>query len=285
MIRSMTAFARSATPAAGTELVWELRSVNHRFLEVALRLPEPWRDEETALRETAKAQLGRGRLDATLKLAERREGGATRIDETVLAALLALLEQLRVSHPQLSPPGALDVLRWPGVAIGPDLGALGPAVRAGFATALASLIANREREGAALAGVLTERLGQINDLAQALRGEAAGLPRLQRERLLTRIAELNADVDPFRIAQEVTLLAQRSDVHEELDRLDAHVTEFRRALERSEPVGRQLDFLAQELNREANTLASKALTASMSQRGVELKVLIEQIREQVQNVE
>ena len=167
----------------------------------------------------------------------------------------------------------------------PDISAIGQGAQAGFAAALATLTSNREREGAAVAAMLDDRLVQISGLVQALRTDAAGLPELQRQRLLTRIAELQAHVDPARIAQEVALLAQRSDVYEELDRLSAHITAFRLAMTAIEPVGRQLDFLAQELNREANTLSSKAVTTAMAQRGVELKVLIEQIREQVQNVE
>lgn len=287
MIRSMTAFARTSTLVAGVELTWELRSVNHRFLEVVLRMPESCRDVEAPLRDSVKAALGRGRIDAALRIAERRATAATRIDEVALNGLLALLDQLRALRPELVPPGALELLRWPGVTVeqSADSDALGKGAQSGFAAALAALIANRQREGVALAAVLDDRLDQISKLVTALQADAADLPQLQRARLLLRIAELQLEADPVRVAQEVTLLAQRSDVHEELDRLGAHITEFRRAMTSAEPVGRQLDFLAQELNREANTLSSKAVTTAMSQRGVELKVLIEQIREQVQNVE
>ena len=287
MIRSMTAFARTSTTALGNELVWEMRSVNHRFLEVMLRLPEACRDLEVPLRDSAKACLARGRIDATLRLTDRRPSNALHIDEDALAGLIATLDRVRALHPNLTPPGALEVLRWPGVVIDQpaEVGAIAHAVRTGFATALQTLVDNRAREGAALCGVLEERLVQISALVVALQADAANLPQLQRQRLLARIAELQSDVDPSRVAQEVTLLAQRSDIGEELDRLTAHVAEFRRALTSAEPIGRHLDFLAQELNREANTLSSKAATVAMSQYGIELKVLIEQIREQVQNVE
>ncbi len=187
----------------------------------------------------------------------------------------------------LAPPGVLDVLRWPGVLEEqrPDQGALVRSAEAGFRVALDALLAGRASEGAALGHALRERLSQIAGIVAALREDEREVPRNLQARILARLKDLDAGVDPQRLAQEVALLAQRADVAEELDRLDAHVAAFREALPRNEPVGRHLDFLAQELNREANTLSSKASSAAMAHRGVELKVLIEQIREQVQNVE
>ena len=287
MIRSMTAFARTTTIIPGGEIVWEMRSVNHRFLEVMLRMPDSCRELEQPLREQAKAALGRGRIDATMKLNERRGAARVRIDADALQQLIAVMDDLRAHQPQLAAPSALDVLRWPGVVSEPtvDTAVISQAARRGFEETLAALVAARAREGALLAAVLAERLGEIDGLRAQLEADALGLPQLQRQRLQARVAELQVELDPQRLAQEVALLAQRADVREELDRLAAHVTEFRRAMSVSEPMGRHLDFMAQELNREANTLSSKAVTTAMTQRGVELKVLIEQIREQVQNVE
>jgi uncharacterized protein (TIGR00255 family) len=305
MLNSMTAFARHAftfadagagdgcdalaegASSSGITLTWELRTVNHRFLDIALRLPDACRDLDAHLRELARARLARGRLDGTLRLQERDGRAATRIDPDALTALLRVMHALHRDQPQLGTPTVLDVLRWPGVLEEqrPDQAALAHAAEAGFRQALEALAAGRASEGAALARALTERLAQIEAIVAALRAEAQDVPHALRARILGRLQDLGTEVDPQRIAQEVALLAQRADVAEELDRLDAHVAAFRQALARNEPVGRHLDFLAQELNREANTLSSKASSAAMAQRGIELKVLIEQIREQVQNVE
>ena len=287
MIRSMTGFARTTTAIPEGEIVWEMRSVNHRFLEVMLRMPDSCRDIEQPLRELAKSAMGRGRIDATMKLNERHGAARVQIDGNALQQLVAVIEDLQARHPQLTPPSSMDVLRWPGVVNEPgvDTIVIIAAARRGFEEALGTLLSNRAREGAALATVLDERLTQIDRLRQELETDAAGLPHLQRQRLQARVAELHVELDPQRLAQEVALLAQRADVREELDRLAAHVAEFRRAMTVPEPIGRHLDFMAQELNREANTLSSKAVSTAMTQRGVELKVLIEQIREQVQNVE
>ena len=307
MLNSMTAFARHAstiadtgavdgagpsTPPegmspAGITLTWELRTVNHRFLDIALRLPDACRDLDGPLRELARGRIARGRLDGTLRLQEREGRATTRIDPDALVALMRVMHALHRDQPQLGTPTVLDVLRWPGVLEEqrPDQAMLARAAESGFREALDALAVGRASEGAALARALADRLAQIEAIVAALRAEAKDVPQALRTRILTRLQDLGTDVDPQRIAQEVALLAQRADVAEELDRLDAHVAAFRQALDRREPVGRHLDFLAQELNREANTLSSKASSAAMAQRGIELKVLIEQIREQVQNVE
>lgn len=311
MLNSMTAFARHAFTVApalpeagslapatsddhanadagdGIELTWELRTVNHRFFDAAFRLPDSCRDLEGSIRELARARLARGRLDATLRLQERNAAFATRIDREALLAVLTAMHALHREQPQLGTPTVLDVLRWPGVLQERrlDQRAVSRAAEAGFKVALEVLVAGRGTEGQALERALAERLAQIADIVGLLRAEAKDVPNALQARIHGRLQELGAGIDPQRLAQEVALLAQRADVAEELDRLDAHVDAFRQALARAEPVGRHLDFLAQELNREANTLSSKASSAVMAQRGVELKVLIEQIREQVQNVE
>ncbi len=301
MLKSMTAFARHAEALAlspepptgepmsstgGVELTWELRTVNHRFFEAVIRLPEVCRDLEGPLRDLARSQLARGRLDASLRVQERATA-TPRIDRQAVDTLLSALRELQQLQPQLGTPTALEVLRWPGVLTEPrpDSAALLRAAEQGFRTALATLQEVRAREGYALQRTLHERIAQIAQIANGLRADAEALPRQLEARLQSRLKELDAGVDPQRLAQEVALLAQRADIAEELDRLDAHLLEFQRSFERGEPVGRHLDFLAQELNREANTLASKAGSSAIAQRGIELKVLIEQIREQVQNVE
>ena len=301
VLKSMTAFARHAEALAlphaaqagepvshsgSMQLTWELRTVNHRFFEAVLRLPEACRDLEGPLRDLARAQLARGRLDASLRIQEYA-AAKPHIDRQAVDALLTALRDLQQLQPQLSTPTALEVLRWPGVLSEPrpDGAALLRAAEQGFRTALATLQEVRAREGEALQRTLQDRIAQITQIATELRAESAALPRQLEARLQSRLQELGAGVDPQRLAQEIALLAQRADTAEELDRLDAHLLEFQRSFKRGEPVGRHLDFLAQELNREANTLASKAGSSAIAQRGVELKVLIEQIREQVQNVE
>ena len=307
MLKSMTAFARHAealalspasaagepasaagepASAAGIELTWELRSVNHRFFEAVIRLPEACRDLEGPLRDLARRQLARGRLDASLRLHERATAGP-RINRAAVDALLTALRELQQLQPQLGTPSALEVLRWPGVLAEPrpDNAALLRSAEQGFRAALATLQQVRNREGEALQAALRERIEQIALIVTALRTDSDALPKQLQARLQSRLQVLSTGVDPQRIAQEVALLAQRADIAEELDRLDAHLLEFQRSCDRNEPVGRHLDFLAQELNREANTLASKAGDSATAQRGIELKVLIEQIREQVQNVE
>ena len=288
MVYGMTAFARSERPTPAGTAIWEIRSVNHRFLETQFRLPEGYRDLEYALREAAKATLKRGKVDCTLRVERDEVAANLHIHRPTLLQLLAALEQIRRDMPEATPPTPLEMLRWPGVLSDDqdaDPDAVKRDVSAGFDAALADLVAHRAREGAELKRVIEVRLTDIADIAAEVRTIAAGLGNQIRTRLAARIADLATDVDADRLEQEVALLAQRADIAEELDRLDLHLKEAAERLNGDGPHGRRLDFVTQELNREANTLGSKSILPETSRRAVDIKVIIEQIREQVQNLE
>ncbi len=286
MINSMTAFARIDAPLDKGSLQWEIRSVNHRHLEPQFRLPEAFRDLEIPLRDLVRSRLKRGKVDSTLRLASAASP-RLEIDHAALRQLLATLDQLRGHIADVAPASALELLRWPGVLTEPpaDTESAKAEVLRTFEVALEALEGHRGREGAMLGTLITTKLTEIEHLVAQLRPVVAGLPGQQRLRLQARLADLAVNVDNDRLEQEVALLAQRSDVTEELDRLDIHVAEARNNLAGPGPHGRHLDFLLQELNREANTLASKSVLAEIAQRSIELKVIIEQIREQAQNIE
>lgn len=287
MIRSMTAFARVDIPLASGSLQWEIRSVNHRYLEVQFRLPDAFRELEFPLRDQVRSKLKRGKVDATLRVAATATSAHLEINRPTLLHLLATLEQLRRDAPEAAHPDPLELLRWPGVLVESvhDAEAVRAAVVTGFQRALDVLDAHRTREGAMLANLIGAKLGEILQIVGDLRRIVAGLAHTQRSRLKARIEELSISVDSDRLEQEVAILMQRADVAEELDRLEIHIVEARKNLAQPGPHGRHLDFLLQELNREANTLASKSMLAETAQRAVDLKVIIEQIREQAQNIE
>ena len=287
MIHSMTAFARSQGHHERYHLVWELRSVNHRYLETQFRVPDLFRVLEPQLRETVRGALKRGKIDATLRVDKAASSGAFEVNRPLLQQLLATLEQVRRDAPDIGSVSALELMKWPGVLL--DQGeadeALLAAAQGLFSNALDDLVAHRRREGAAIEAVLHDRLDKIDAQVTTLRSYADRITTALQERLRSRIDELRAQVEPARLEAEIALLAQKADVAEELDRLGIHVKEARSALGGDGPHGRRLDFLTQELNREANTLGAKSVQAETSQRSVDLKVIIEQIREQVQNVE
>jgi uncharacterized protein (TIGR00255 family) len=287
MIFSMTAFARDERTSPAGVIAWEIRSVNHRYLEVSFRLPDALRDLEGDLRERARARLKRGKVDCTARLATAAAPVQLEINRPALLNLLALLEQLRRDAPEAANPNPFDLLRWPGVLAEPQADAvlLKDTATAGFDAALATLESQRAREGDAIRVLISERLGEIGAIVAALHGQTQDLALQQRERLAARVKELAVELDRDRLEQEVALLAQRADVSEELDRLRIHVASVTADLTSAGPHGRRLDFLMQELNREANTLASKAVQTETARRAVDLKVMIEQIREQVQNIE
>ncbi|MFZ5622410.1 MAG: YicC/YloC family endoribonuclease [Pseudomonadota bacterium] len=289
MIRSMTAFARQEREGDWGVLTWELRSVNHRYLEVGLRLPDELRGLEAAVRERAGRRLGRGKLDCNLRFRPAlRRAADLQLDEQLLAQVLAASEQIRARLPQPAPvPSPLDVLRWPGVIQEEvrDLAPLADAALNLFDEALAELVASREREGAQILGLLGARLDAMEPLVADARTRIPEILGRIRDKLRTRVADLVAAPDADRLEQELAYLAQKMDVDEELDRLTGHIAEMRRVLTLAEPVGRRLDFLMQEFNREANTLGSKSADVETTRVSVELKVLIEQMREQIQNVE
>lgn len=287
MVHSMTAFARVERASANGTLSWELRSVNHRYLEPQLRLPESFRDLEGAVREALRQGLSRGKVECTLRFAEETAGKPLQVDRERAAQLVAAAESVASLIKQPAPLNPLEVLAWPGVLVADatDPQALNNAALELFTQALSELKNGREREGAELAKLLNERLDNITDEVSALRELIPQMLAAQRQKILDRCAEMQAELDPQRLEQELVLLAQKSDVAEELDRLSTHVTEVRRVLKAGGAAGRRLDFLMQELNREANTLGSKAFDTRSTQAAVNLKVLIEQMREQVQNIE
>jgi len=289
MITSMTGFARREAAGSWGTLICELRSVNHRFLESGFRLPEELRSLEPDLRQALVRELKRGKVDCTFTY--RAAQGAERaleIDPAALQRVVARLTEVKAAL--IGQAGAVDtieVLRWPGVIRNTEVGTeeLTAAARELAAQALADLSAARAREGARLRELIEQRCANLESLVGEVR---ARLPQVQaraRARLDERIAELAAAVDRERLEQELAILLQRLDVDEELDRLTAHIGEIRRVIAGNEPAGRRLDFLMQELNREANTLSSKSQDLEVTRSAVDMKVLIEQMREQVQNVE
>lgn len=288
MIRSMTGFARREANTPHGLVQWELRAINHRYLEVVFKLPEILRPLEGELRQLAGTRLGRGRVEAGLGIrgAEgQRPVGQLNLDlaRQVIGHCTAIAGEL----PGATGMSPMEILRWPGVLEQQetDAEALGAAALDQFRAALEDLAAARAREGARVAEMLERRCAEIEALVAAVQARLPAVQAKIRERLRERIAALGVSVDPERVEQEVVLLAQKIDVAEELDRLLAHVAEFRDTVKLDTPVGRRLDFLVQELNREANTLASKSADAETTRHAVDIKVLVEQIREQVQNVE
>ena len=288
MLRSMTAFARHEQTSAWGAIAWELRSVNHRYLEASIRLPETLRSLETPARERIAAALSRGKVEGTLKL---QTAGAALTAITLNYPLVERLLEVAGELEHLMGPGAglrlADVMRWPGVINEPepDLDAIKQAILDSLDAALAELVATREREGERTAELLRQRCAAIRVQVKLVRGRRPEVLARWRDKLLNRLADIAVDADPGRLEQELALIAQRLDVDEELDRLDTHLDEIEAVLKRKEPVGRRLDFLMQELNREANTLSSKSADSETTRAAVELKVLIEQMREQIQNIE
>ncbi|MFM7275081.1 MAG: YicC/YloC family endoribonuclease [Gammaproteobacteria bacterium] len=287
-IQSMTGFARLEATHPWGSLGCEIRSVNHRYLELQLRVPEPLRHAEHAARERLREVLGRGKVDCTLRLQPAsRSQGTLCLDDALLHALSDACSRIDTLAPGLSRPTPLDFLGWPGViaADTPDTDTTSEAVLALVQATAAELVAMREREGERLAGCLEQRLAGIAALVGEVRERLPQLIGEYRGRLTARISDLGVEADPARISQELALLAARADPAEELDRLEAHVAETRRSLAAGGACGRRLDFLMQEFNREANTLSSKSVSTQITRAALEMKVLIEQMREQVQNIE
>ncbi|MFN3704124.1 YicC/YloC family endoribonuclease [Thermomonas sp.] len=288
MIRSMTAFAAGERATPWGVLSAELRAVNHRFLELGLRLPDELRVAESALREQVAARVSRGKLDLVLRLRAAPAGGeGLQVDAALVARLGALAEHLQQAFPQLQ-VSFTDLLQFPGVlqSSGVDGEGLQREALALLETVLDDFTAAREREGGKLATVIAERADAIARIAAEVRALVPLIRAGQRQKLEARLADLAQPADPGRLEQELVLWLQKLDVDEELDRLDSHLVELRRILKDGKaPVGRRLDFLLQEFNREANTLGSKSVDARTSNAAVELKVLIDQIREQIQNIE
>ena len=287
MTRSMTGFARSQAQGDWGEVVWELRSVNHRYLDIHLRLPDALRALEPSIREAVAKVVSRGKVDIGAKLVTTDDTRAIEIDEQRLAALGEALSQVRSTVIDCRAPDALRLLTYPGVQRErePDTDAIQREALAALKQALGQLQSMREDEGGRLATLLVERARQVREHADAAAERVPQARNAWYDKMRARLAELDSEADPARVEQELIFTAQRMDVAEEIDRLHSHVEALEKALKKKEPIGRRLDFLMQEFNREANTLGSKSQDAELTAHAVEMKVLIEQMREQVQNIE
>lgn len=288
MIRSMTGYARAEAQGPWGRLSWELRSVNHRYLELSVRMPDELRALEADARQRLNARLSRGKVEAGLRYS--REGAAAApvaLDEDHLRQLQQALDTVRRSGIAVGAADPVRVLAWPGVvrAESPDPAPVLGAALELLERALADFTATREREGTRIADYLAERCAAIESHVAQVRARLPQVRAQWAEKLRARCRDLGVEVEAGRLEQEVVLAAQRLDVDEELSRLSAHLAEVRKVLAREDAVGRRLDFLMQELNREANTLSSKSQDAEVTRHAVEIKVVIEQLREQVQNVE
>jgi uncharacterized protein (TIGR00255 family) len=289
MIRSMTGFARIERQYAFGRLSWEMRSVNHRYLDINLRLPEEFRPLEADIRKSLGQYLSRGKIEANLRFfaLPGSAGSGLELNLPMAAELLKLHGDMAELASIEQQPDIAEMLKWPGLIEEkrPDPAPLQAAAMELLAEAAQELQAGRGREGEQMANAIRERLKGVALLTEDVRSWLPDIRTGLKQRLLDRVADLALPLDPGRIEQEVAFLAQKIDVDEELDRLDAHVEEAHRVLDLTEPVGRRLDFLMQEFNRESNTLSSKSVDQRTTQAAVDLKVLIEQMREQVQNVE
>jgi len=287
VIRSMTAFARHEQVTEFGTLIWEVRSVNHRYLELALRLEETFRPLEMDIRKMFAERMARGKIEASLRYHPSQQQTALHINENLAQSVISACEQLTQMANQTLPIDPLRLLQWPGVVDTEqvDLATLKQQSVEALQLVLADFISGREREGQALAEMILQRCEEILQIAEAVKQRMPEILEQQRQRLAQKAAELEITLEPERLEQEIVLIAQKSDVAEELDRLQSHVDEVKRVLQRDEPVGRRLDFLMQELNREANTLGSKSIDTDTTRYSVDLKVLIEQMREQIQNIE
>jgi len=293
MIHSMTAFARNNFELKAGSFIWEIRSVNHRYLEQSFRLPEKFREIEPQLREILRKRLARGKVEVSLRmeLGSQDSASLSLNHDLVLHLLTAAsaIEKNINTETKLSPAplNALDLMQWPGVMVPTQLDYT-DLHRQGleqFKQILDSFILVRQREGTELGKLIERRLDDMSQQIALVQSKMPDIIKQQKQKLHDKIAAAQVEVDAERLEQEIVIIAQKIDVDEEMDRLNTHINEFKRILKADGAMGRRLDFLLQELNREANTLASKSIDAQTTQAAVELKVLIEQIREQVQNIE
>ncbi len=286
MIRSMTAFARTEWQTNWGQLCWELRSVNHRYLDISVRLPEEFRRLEVTIREHIKQHIKRGKIDCNLHLQLNENKNKLQVNLELVQQLNLAIQQINTVITNINQPNAIDILNWQGVLEADVTNAemIEKSMLEQLDIGLNQLLANREREGTQLANMIEQRCIAITQEVKQIRHELPVILQTQKERLQTRLAEL-VELNSERLEQEIAILAQKMDVAEELDRLDAHLLEIRKTIEKQSVVGRRLDFLAQELHREANTLGAKSNHINTSGHAVELKVLIDQMREQIQNIE
>ena len=288
MVYSMTAFSRQQLEHEWGSLTWEIRSVNHRYLEPSIRLPENFRSLENPIRKQLRDKLYRGKIECLLRF---RTVEANQIDWQLN---LDLISQLTKANLEINNNiggdyklSSLDILKWPGVisdrSIDEEI--FNKEAMGLFEKALDDLMVVREREGASLRDAILKRIASIQRIIDSIQAKMPSIILKQKENLLNKLEDIKAEFEPTRLEQEITLLAQKADVDEELDRLNSHLQEAQRVLDSDGQIGRRLDFLMQELNREANTLSSKSIVVETTQSAVELKVLIEQMREQIQNIE
>ena len=288
MTYSMTAFARQQSEHDWGSLVWEIRSVNHRYLEPSLRLPESLRHLEGKFRDLLRKSLNRGKIDAQLKFSSNYTNNQNiTLNQNLLEELQQASHKIQGIIPGSVESSSLDILKWPGVIQEPeqDIKAIEAGALALFQTSLNTLIEHRLIEGTELKSLVQQRLDSISEIVAQLKVSMPKILQAQNEKLQKQFDDLKMDLEPTRLEQEIVVLTQKADIDEEIDRLDTHVKEVQRVLAQSGPVGRRLDFLMQELNREANTICSKAIVTDTTLNAVELKVLIEQMREQIQNIE
>ncbi|WP_297819117.1 YicC/YloC family endoribonuclease [uncultured Paraglaciecola sp.] len=287
MIYSMTAFARREIKADWGSAVWEVRSVNQRFLETYFRLPEQFKSMEPVLRERFRKQLQRGKVECSLRfVANDAAVGKLNLNEVLAKQVMKAADWVQ-SHGQSAGVNPLDVLRWPGVisAEETDMDVIQAEALAEFDLTLKGFIAARATEGSNLKGMIEQRLDGINAEVEKVTSHMPDVIKWQREKIQARFEDAKIDLDPARVEQEMVMLAQKVDVAEELDRLISHISETQKILKKGGAVGRRLDFMMQEFNRESNTLGSKSINSDITQSAVELKVLIEQMREQIANIE
>jgi len=287
MPRSMTAYARITEENSWGSITCELRSVNHRFLEVGFRMPDVLRESETALRDMARKKLTRGKIDCSVQIAFNHSDAGSTLDLEVAQSHIEIAQAIANKLSDAAPISAVDIMQLPGVIKDASIEAsqVNKAGKKAFDLALDQMLEGREREGAKLAEMVEQRLVGIESQIAIVRENLPEILQQQRTRLHEKLNEIKEQMDEQRLEQEMVIIANRADVDEELDRLEAHISEIRLALKSKESIGRRLDFLMQELNREANTLGSKSISSTTTQVSVELKVLIEQMREQIQNIE
>ena len=285
MVASMTAFARLEDSGEWGHAVWEIRTVNHRYLDISIRLPEELRALETSVREQVSIKLKRGKVECNLRYDSDSATGDISINAGLAEKIIHAARGLPIEGP--APIDPLDVLRWPGVIdkYSPDLERLVNPVIALLDKALKNILHNRHREGEQIEQMITKRCDLSLHQLRLIRDKVPEIIAIMRERHLARVQELGIELDNGRLEQEIALLSQKLDVAEELDRMETHINEVKRILTGTEPIGRRLDFLMQEMNREANTLGAKSAHIDTSNASIELKVLIEQMREQIQNIE
>lgn len=288
MTHSMTAFARQEQHTPMGTLILELRSVNHRYLDIAMRLSEEMRMFEPLLREVIQARLARGKVDCNLRIQHQASSPETlEIDSQLVETLAHATREIDAILYNPAPINAMEVLRWPGVIKSQEMDAdqFKQDLQGYIDAALDELIENRAREGGRLAELILARCDDMKTIVAQVQERLPQILNANEQRLRERLQSIKQDVDEVRLEQELVMFAQKVDVAEEMDRLLTHIEEVKRTLKQKKPVGRRLDFLMQELNREANTLGSKSVDSDTTTASVELKVLIEQMREQVQNIE